>query len=165
MTFFSVIKLISTGNSNSCCLISTTQSFFDFYGYRRIFYNNVIGSSQYQYTQPIDYNNINVPSIYFYTLSVTPTNTTLSETLYTSNYNGTSYLKNPLTSINSVPIPNANYDTLGKISIGGRYQIGSNIPDAISIGGTISEVLVYNSVLDTTTINQMVGYLRNKWSI
>jgi hypothetical protein len=160
MTVFFVINLISTGSLNAGCLISTTQSFFDFYGYRRIFYN---GPSN-QYINAPNYNSMNSPSIYYFTINVTSSGTTMIETLYTSNYNGTNYSTSPLTFTGTTGASNGNYDTYGKIGIGGRFQ-PANTADKFSIGGAISEVLIYNTKLETAKITQIVGYLRNKWSI
>ena len=126
----------TTGNAGAC---------FDIYQMQRY----VAGTGAK--ISDINLNNINVPSIFAFSFSVSGGILTYKETLYspTNGYQTYSY-----TSAGAI-----NNDTSTTLRIGSRSD------GVCTLTGTISEVIAFDTALSDTRQSDIIAYLKNKWAI
>lgn len=146
-TCFVVAKVVTTEFTTFVSrTVSHTTRTFDIHKDQR--YIGTAGSK----TSHIDINSLTKPSIFSFTIKLSASEIIYSETLHDASNNDTTY---------SFIVPGiyTAYDTSTELRIGSRASAGTPLT------GTISEVISFNTDLNTTRHDEIMTYLRNKWSI
>ena len=150
-SFFCVFKNTGTTTSTSLCsrCDNNQAAFFDWPG-NAIYFKSVAENGT-----SFDVKNYTNPTICSMNISYTSTTISVNQNWYFRSGLDISYNSLSYTRTN----PGVNTDTATRFCIGGRDDNSNGFI------GVISEVITFNSFLDSTTSDSIVSYLRTKWSI